>query len=178
MAQEDTQLTGKQQLFVYWYVKLLNGTQAAKRAGYAGDDFTLGQVSYENLKKPEIKGEIDRQLKQGIIGADALLHRISAQATVDVTPYTRPDGTLDVQALAAAGLGHLVIGIEPTANGVKVALTSPQTAQKLLARYHRLLGDRLEVDVSAHTSIDPDTLASLAQQLKVLQDSSTSQDDT
>jgi len=178
MAQEDTQLTTKQQLFVYWYVKLLNGTQAAKRAGYAGDDYTLGQVSYENLKKPDIKGEIDRKLRESIPSPDELLSRIGAQATVDVTAYTRPDGTLDVQALSAAGLGHIVTGIEPTPNGVKVALTSPQAAQKMLARYHRLLGDRLEVDVTAHASLEPDALASLAEQLKTLHDSSTAQDDT
>ncbi len=45
-------LTVKQQLFVNFYEG--NGTEAARLAGYKGDDNTLGQVAYENLRKPLI----------------------------------------------------------------------------------------------------------------------------
>ena len=48
-------LTPKQALFVSEYLKTGNGTEAARRAGYKGNDVTLGQVAAENLKKPQIK---------------------------------------------------------------------------------------------------------------------------
>ena len=32
-----------------------NATEAARRAGYKGNDMTLGQVGAENLKKPQIR---------------------------------------------------------------------------------------------------------------------------
>lgn len=47
-------LTPKQEAFVREYLVDLNATQAAKRAGYRGNDVTLGAVGAENLKKPQI----------------------------------------------------------------------------------------------------------------------------
>jgi phage terminase small subunit len=45
-------LTEKQRRFVEAYDG--NATEAARLAGYEGDDATLAQVGYENLRKPEI----------------------------------------------------------------------------------------------------------------------------
>lgn len=45
-------LTAKQQAFVDEYLKDLNATQAAIRAGYSAK--TAGQMGDENLKKPQI----------------------------------------------------------------------------------------------------------------------------
>jgi len=168
----------KQQAFISWYVKLLNGTRAAERAGYVGDANTLGVTAHDLLTNPNIRAEIDRLLKASIPSADEILSRIGQQATVDVTPYVKDDGSLDIKALSAAGLGHIVVGIEPGSNGAKVTLTHPQTAQKMLARYHRLLSTHLDVDVTAETGIDPDTLASLATQIAAAQRNIAEQDDT
>jgi len=49
-------LTVKQQRFVDCYDG--NATEAARQAGYKGNDVTLGQVGAENLKKPQIKEAI------------------------------------------------------------------------------------------------------------------------
>lgn len=49
-------LTVKQQRFVDCYKG--NATDAARKAGYKGNDVTLGQVGAENLKKPQIKKAI------------------------------------------------------------------------------------------------------------------------
>lgn len=45
-------LTAKQQKFVDVYAG--NATEAARKAGYDGNEVTLGQVGAENLKKPQI----------------------------------------------------------------------------------------------------------------------------
>lgn len=57
----DKKLTPKQQLFVSEYLKTGNATEAARKAGYKGNDKTLGQVGAENLKKPGISRVIEER---------------------------------------------------------------------------------------------------------------------
>lgn len=57
--------TRKQEEFVDWYcsaVVNMNGTEAARRAGYKGNENTLSTVAAENLRKPKIRKEIDRRM--------------------------------------------------------------------------------------------------------------------
>ncbi len=54
-----TELTHKQELFCREYFVSLNATQAARSAGYKGNDNTLGSVGAENLIKPAITGVMD-----------------------------------------------------------------------------------------------------------------------
>ncbi len=54
-------LTTKQQLFINHYLANgANGVQAARSAGYKGNDATLSAVSKENLRKPLITAEIEK----------------------------------------------------------------------------------------------------------------------
>ncbi len=50
----EKKLTPKQAIFVSEYLKTGNATEAARKAGYKGNDVTLGAVGAENLKKPHI----------------------------------------------------------------------------------------------------------------------------
>ena len=62
--------TEKQQRFILAYDG--NATEAARKAGYDGNDVTLGAVGYENLKNPQIKAAIDErmdEIKRKIIGS-------------------------------------------------------------------------------------------------------------
>ena len=57
-------LTMKQKAFCDHYIANNgNGTQAAREAGYKGNDVTLGAVSTENLRKPLIKAYIDANMQ-------------------------------------------------------------------------------------------------------------------
>jgi phage terminase small subunit len=47
-------LTPKQRAFVIAYRTSGNATEAARTAGYSGNDVTLASVGHENLKKPQI----------------------------------------------------------------------------------------------------------------------------
>ncbi len=49
-------LTAKQQAFVDAYAG--NATDAARKAGYSGNDATLRQVGHENMMKPDIAAAI------------------------------------------------------------------------------------------------------------------------
>lgn len=54
-------LNDKQRLFVEEYLKDLNATQAAIRAGYSAK--RADAIGYENLRKPEIKSAIQEAMK-------------------------------------------------------------------------------------------------------------------
>jgi phage terminase small subunit len=59
MAEE---MTDKQKLFVKEYMKDLNATQSAIRAGYSED--TARQIGSENLSKPYIQEAIEKEMKE------------------------------------------------------------------------------------------------------------------
>lgn len=56
------ELTPKQRLFIVEYLKSLNATQAAIRAGYSKR--TSAKIGTENLQKPAIRTCIDTELKR------------------------------------------------------------------------------------------------------------------
>lgn len=55
-------LTAKQERFVKEYLVDLNATQACIRSGYKRN--TASETGYENLRKPQIRAEIDRLMKE------------------------------------------------------------------------------------------------------------------
>ncbi|MHC4336291.1 MAG: terminase small subunit [Planctomycetota bacterium] len=149
MSSEHNGLNDRQEAFVGYYLKNPNATNAARLAGYSGDANALGVMGHDLLRNPKVRAELERLRKARRLSPDAILDLMESRATMDVTAYTKEDGTLDVQELAAAGLGHLVKGIKPGREGLEIALVDPQAATKNLARYHRLLGADTQVDVSA-----------------------------
>ena len=71
-------LTNKQKMFCLEYLKDLNATQAAIRAGYSEN--TASETGYENLRKPQIEEEIqrlmDKRAKKAEISAENILNDI------------------------------------------------------------------------------------------------------
>lgn len=65
-AQSTGELTEKQRRFVEAYMGEAagNATEAARQAGYAGDDITLASVGYENLRKPQIRAAIESRAEE------------------------------------------------------------------------------------------------------------------
>jgi phage terminase small subunit len=68
---DSPSLTDKQRAFVLEYVKDFNGTQAAIRAGYSED--SASEIAYENLRKPQIRQQIDRHFEDMGLTADRIL---------------------------------------------------------------------------------------------------------
>ena len=58
-------LTEKQRVFVREYAKCLNGTEAARRAGYQGTYDSLRAIASENLKKRSVREAVDASLSEG-----------------------------------------------------------------------------------------------------------------
>lgn len=80
-------LRPKQERFCLEYVKDLNGTQAAIRAGYAAN--SANEQSARMLAKDSIKSRVEelkaKQLKRLEFDADTVLRELLALATADVT---------------------------------------------------------------------------------------------
>jgi phage terminase small subunit len=71
MSEEVKPLTRKQQVFVDEYLQCFNAAEAARRAGYS--ERSAYSQGWENLRKPEIKAEIDRRLDEVHMSADEAL---------------------------------------------------------------------------------------------------------
>lgn len=81
-------LTDLQQAFIDEYFLCdLNGTEAAGRAGYQGNRNTLASIASENLRKPKIRAEIDRRLKERTMQANEVLYRLAEQARADLGAF-------------------------------------------------------------------------------------------
>ena len=57
-----SELTDKQKAFINHYIQCWNATEAARRAGYQGNDNTLAVVGHENLSKPNIYNAIEKRM--------------------------------------------------------------------------------------------------------------------
>jgi len=80
MTEHD--LTLKQTLFTQYYLGSAkgNGVEAARLAGYGGDERTLAGIASENLAKPHIAARIRARVEELGITDDALLQELAAVA--------------------------------------------------------------------------------------------------
>ena len=82
-------LTGKQAAFIDYYLgeANFNATEAARRAGYSGDDNTLSVIGFENLRKPNIDEAIQKRLQARCMGSDEVLVRLANMARGDIGEF-------------------------------------------------------------------------------------------
>lgn len=153
-------LTAKQQRFVDEYLKDLNGTQAAIRAGYSQK--TARSISNENLTKPDIHAAIaqgmqERSSRTGIT-ADRVLQELGRLAFMDIRKAYNTDGSLkaiheldDDTAAAVAGMDVAEIGSGEDAIGFvkKIKLSDKKGALELVMRHLGMLSPPGHVDLDS-----------------------------
>jgi len=132
-------LTGKQAAFVEAYLCCWNATEAARRAGYAGNNGTLNAVGYENLRKPQIKEAISERLQETVTDSNVALAHLWSLATADpgdlaeVMRETTPPAAMAVAR--KRGVSRLVKKIQQTAHGVTVEWHDPVRALEIVMRH-------------------------------------------
>lgn len=146
-------LTVKQNLFITEYLACLNATQAAIAAGYSPK--VAAVQGCENLRKPNIRAEINRLLEARTLGKNEVLARLTEHALGSAEDFLRVEGDED-GAIALvnfakakkAGKLHLVKKFKIGKDGsMSFELYSAQSALNTLAKVHGLLdGDRAEDD--------------------------------
>lgn len=89
-------LTPKQEAFCLEYIKDLNATQAAIRAGYS--EKTATAIAAENLTKPNVAARVEELMKERSkrteITADLILGELLKLATVDLGKAFDASGTI------------------------------------------------------------------------------------
>ncbi len=147
-------LTGKQLAFIdYYFICDFNGTEAARRAGYKGEDATLAAVAYENLKKPHIAAEIRRRTKERGMAADEVIGRLSDQARGSMAHFLNFEGgRVEIDLNQARELGALglikkmkMVETVSTSGDEEIVLTRRTEielypSQQALAHLARILG--------------------------------------
>lgn len=160
MSDTARRFTGKQQAFIDAYFACnWNGVEAARRAGYQGDDATLRVIASTNLTKSNIRSEIDRRLKQHKMGADEVLARLSFIASGSFEDFIDPDSlSIDLKkAKRAEKLGlikKLKITTVVTSHAdrdtqtetIEFELHDPMKALELLGKHHKVFDRAAESD--------------------------------
>jgi phage terminase small subunit len=156
-----TELTPRQRRFCEEYLVDLNASAAARRAGYSVD--TARQIGAENLTKPDIQTEIQRQIearsKRTEITADQVVTELGKIAFANMLNYMtiQDDGTAVVDfSMVDRDQGAVMreVTIETYAEGrgddaqtvkrIKFALYDKKGALELLGRHFGLFTDKLE----------------------------------
>lgn len=161
MADRRKKLSPKQRRFVQEYVQSWNGTQAAIAAGYS--ERSAASIAHENLRKPEIRDEIEVMVAAHTMSATEALVLLTRQARADLSPYLYQDEEtgrlwLNVGGMVANGLGHMIkaINLRQTLHGqqVRVELHDAQAALKLIGTYHGLFIERQELSTAPGDALE------------------------
>jgi len=148
-----TKLTEKQKMFCKEYIKDLNATQSAIRAGYS--EKTAAEIGRQNLMKLEIQAKIKELLNSRSerikITADDVLKELWRIGTSDITEFLhKAEGetiTLeDIKALPP-GKRKLIKSIGKTGNGVKIELVDKLKSLELVGRHLGMFSDNLNIRV-------------------------------
>ncbi len=157
-----TNFTGKQRAFIDHYLRTLNGTEAARLAGYTGNANALGVVAHQNLRKSKIKNEIDRRMRELTMSANEVIYRLHDHATASLESFVHFDGQgnfwVDLDKARDAGLLHLAKEIKQnktiytdkdgnseTTYRTEIKIHDSQAALEKLGRYYKLFVTRQEV---------------------------------
>lgn len=105
---DPTELTPQMFLFINYYLILLNGTEAARLAGYTGDDTSLASIGSRLLNHVNVAREIDARLARHAMSANEVLAHYTAIARGDIADVVNGAGATDLDEAKRRGKSNLV----------------------------------------------------------------------
>lgn len=123
-------LSERQKAFCDYYIETGNATEAARRAGYKGNN--LNRIASENLSKLDIKQYIDERLKE-------------------IEDKRIADGKEVLQYLT-----RVMRGEEKDQFGLEATLQDRTKAAELLGKRYRLFTEKVELEGSQQVQIVDD----------------------
>ncbi len=150
-------LTELQLAFADNWLLTRNGTEAARKAGYAGDDNQLAVQASTNLRIAKIREYLNDRLNLHMMSADEVLKRLSKQGRASVADVLNEDGEFDLRHAKKVGNDDLIKKlkirktrrIDQSTDEVieevthELELHNAQTALELMGKHHRLFGESL-----------------------------------
>lgn len=148
-------MTGKQRCFIEEYLVDLNATQAAIRAGYSPE--TAGAIGNENLKKPEIRARIDREMakrsKRTGINQDRVIRELARIAFVNpANVINTKDATLKEDASEDDTAAVLSVKVKTFGeDGIEreIKMADKLKALELLGKHLGMFQNNLNVDINS-----------------------------
>lgn len=169
------ELTGLQYAFVIEYTKDFNGTRAAQRAGYEGDDNTLAATASRLLRIDKIRAAIKEILRTRAMSGEEVLARLADTARFDPTDYfikKRNKIFINLDAIKADGMGHLIKEISYDRKGnLVVKFDDRQGALDKLGRVHGLFKEtttNLNLDLGSLSDVQLQRIAAGEDPLQVV----------
>lgn len=151
-------LNKKQKRFVEEYLIDLNATQAAIRAGYSPS--TAYSIGNENLRKPEIKSEIDKAIaersKRTGINADRILQELGKLGFVNIADVVDLDTGKVKDSATDEDLACIQsIKIKPTEWGTEreVKFYDKKSTLELMGKHLGMWTDKVDMTVDVPTII-------------------------
>ena len=157
-------LTVKQRSFIDHYIATLNGTEAAKRAGYKGSYSVMGVVAFDNLRKPKLRKIIDQRLEEAGITDPEIIARLSEHARGDLGDALEIDGSytrISLDKLKRAGKTRLLKKFKQGKQGSEIEFYDAQAALVHLAKLKGLMAKHEEAGapkVIAFVNVDVNKL--------------------
>lgn len=153
-------LTKKQKRFIEEYLIDLNATQAAIRAGYSPD--TAAEIGRQNLKKLEIKNELDKAIaersKRTGVNADRVvreLAKIAFSKASDIIDFDNATLRADADDDDLAVVQSVKVKTIPTQNGDgierEIKLADKMKALELLGKHLGIYIDKSKIEVEPST---------------------------
>jgi len=149
-------LTIKQQLFVDHYIVCMNGTEAARLAGYGGDDAALAAAASRLLRNVNILRHVDARLNQYAMSANEVLIHLTDIARGDITDALNSLGGIDPLEAKRRGKSHIIKAFKTKVTTItekggdereivedEIEMYDRLDALKTLAKFHALLVDRV-----------------------------------
>lgn len=148
-------LTGKQDLFTEYYAEELNGTKAARLAGYKGNDNALAVMGNKLLRNTKVRDKIEELLDAKKLSPGEVLARISDQAKGSMEYFLEVGklegiNTINLEQARRADKLHLLKSVKVTKSAqgnssVSIELYSSQSALDKLAKVHGLYQERVDL---------------------------------
>jgi phage terminase small subunit len=129
----NEKLTTKQRLFIEAYLgeAQFNATQAARIAGYKGNDNVLGVTGHELLRNPKIAAVVSERINEAAMSANEVMARLSAIARGDLADVTDEDGRFDFEKARRAKKTGLLKKLKRKTTAKKVdAFTEGEEEEK------------------------------------------------
>ena len=161
-------LTAKREAFCHEYIRDLNGTQAAIRAGYAPE--SAYSEANRLLRIVEIRNRIselkkERAEAQGV-GEEDLLGYFRDVLAADVSEFYKEDGkTLKAAKDLRPEARRALAGYKPTAFGMQALLVDKKWAAQMLAA-HLGMNAPVKIEHSGKIDTNENLAAEIAEMLK------------
>lgn len=147
-------LSPRHRLFVDHYCELLDGSKAARAAGFKGNPNVISTTAHRLLNTPHIAEAIKARLSTSAMTEGEALGRIAEMARADIGEFVDIENNkLVIDWGKAREKSHLIKSIRNTRHGLHIEMHDSQAALDKILKVHGKYIQRLE-----HTGGDGEPL--------------------